>query len=150
MKLLLCANCGDVRALTTRQWTVCRCGESRGRYLDGINAVLDGAYALALGFNNGSFEQALSAAGRDREASIKRTLGQEFEAFVIPWNAPTVGRMRECPCGGEHVFAFPGGAEKPCACGGYALGIHPERLQPAFIDLDRKPYGRRGRGSKSP
>ena len=150
MKLLLCANCADVRALTMRQWTVCRCGESRGRYLDGINAALEGAHALALGFNNGSFEQALSEAGRDRSAGIKRTLGREFKAFVIPWNAPTVGRLRECPRGEERVSAFPGGVEKTCACGRYALGIHPERPPPAFVDLGAKPGMQRRRRRERP
>jgi hypothetical protein len=150
MKLLLCANCADARALTMRQWTVCRCGESRGRYLDGINAVLEGAHALALGFNDGSFEQALSAAGRDREGSIKRTLGQEFVAFVIPWNAATVGRMRECPCGEARISAFPDQGETSCACGRYALRMPPERLQPLFANIHPKPGAPRKRRLKRP
>jgi hypothetical protein len=54
----------------------CHCGQSGGRYLDDQNAILRGG-AVPLGFDNGSFVEALKNQPQDG-------LGSRFTAFVIP------------------------------------------------------------------
>lgn len=146
MKLLLCGHCGDVRALPTRSWAVCRCAESRGRYIEGGDAVLEGRHALALGFNMRLFELALSRGAEDRRREISRERGHEFTAFVIPWNAASIQYARTCLCGQEKVSAVPGRDDRPCPCGRYALCVAAAHLHGVFVERD-PPELRRG-GSK--
>lgn len=91
MKLLLCVNCSDVRSLNLEIEVKCRCGESRGRYLeDGISAEFSGDDAHLVGFNNRSFVNAIRSHIEDGDHPDE--LGRRFEAFVIPEGAPTAKR----------------------------------------------------------
>ena len=82
MKLLFCSKCQDVRKLQYRR-VFCECGKSWGNYFeDGLNAYIGGE-AVPLGFDNGSFKQAL-------RNQPKRAPGKRFEAFVIQTECDTV------------------------------------------------------------
>lgn len=87
MKLFYCANCNDVVRLRPSIRT-CLCGQSGGKYLPGgLNAELYGD-AIAIGFANGSF---LDALGRRPHGG----LGVRFDAFVIPVVCPTIKSLPE-------------------------------------------------------
>ncbi len=75
MKLIYCPDCKDIVRLMgdTR---VCKCGGSRGRYLNELVAVIGGR-AIPLGFTNDSFLWAL-------KRRPEYGLGVMFNAFVIP------------------------------------------------------------------
>lgn len=90
MKLLLCTQCGDVRALRLIRWTRCHCRKSRGRYCTNIHAEVAGERALLLGFHNASLRTAVWREIADRKAGIAHELGHEFVAFVIPHASPHV------------------------------------------------------------
>lgn len=98
MKLVVCRRCGDVRALAAT-WRNCDCGASGGRYhADGLNAVIDGANALPLGFANGGFEAPIAREAEDIRLGSIRDRGHPFAAFVIPWTAPPLTRPVPYPC----------------------------------------------------
>jgi hypothetical protein len=80
MKLLLCLECDDVFNLDYEEKN-CKCGKTRGKYVDQINAVYSG-HAVPLGFNNIS----LAAAVRNQPEQGE---GEEFTAFIIPKVCPT-------------------------------------------------------------
>jgi len=85
MKLIYCPECHDVRKLDYPV-TVCKCGASKGWYLnDGLHAMIQGA-AIPLGIANRSFVTALD----NRPES---GMGECFEAFVIPHDCPTVTKL---------------------------------------------------------
>ena len=81
MKLFYCKSCSDVVRLK-KTLKKCDCGKSWGRYLDNINAEI-GGNAIALGFSNSSFVEALSS-----NPSPER--GTRFEAFVISKKANSI------------------------------------------------------------
>ena len=83
MKLILCELCLDVVCLRETERT-CFCGESKGKYIDGLNAEIQGA-CLPLGINNLSLIQAIKERPNDG-------LGSRFEAFVIPRTCHTIKR----------------------------------------------------------
>lgn len=79
MKLLYCRDCGDLFNLDLFEKS-CRCGATRGQYVDNLNAVYtDG---IPLGFANTSFIHAV----KNQPAE---GLGEVFTAFVIPVSCPT-------------------------------------------------------------
>jgi len=86
MKLIYCALCHDVLRLF-KECRLCICGESGGQYLpDGLHVEIFGA-AIALGFDNDIFYNALDW------PIVKSPEGDEsraFKAFVIPENCATV------------------------------------------------------------
>ena len=89
MKLLLCLKCNDIFNLadSTKE---CSCKETGGRYLDHVDAVYWGHYAVPLGFDNLSVRKAL----------IQRPnmgKGSRFQAFVIPKNCSTMNRINRRP-----------------------------------------------------
>lgn len=93
MKLLLCVECNDVRALDLGKDVQCRCGKSRGHYLDdGVSAEFSGDDAYLIGFNNRSFVNAIRSHIKDGDHYDE--LGRPFSAFIIPESAPTVLRKR--------------------------------------------------------
>lgn len=82
MKLLFCLSCQDVIKLIRGSHRSCLCGETRGRYVDDVNAVYYGEHAIPLGFANGSFARAI----RSRP---EQGAGERFDAFVIPLECDT-------------------------------------------------------------
>lgn len=86
MKLLFCKACQDLFNLAATE-RVCRCGETRGRYVDDLNAIYSGGPAVPIGIANGSLVQAIS--NRPPYGS-----GYRFDAFVIPITAPTFKKSR--------------------------------------------------------
>jgi hypothetical protein len=88
MKLIFCPRCQDVRKLSYDLRT-CECGASWGKYYeDGLSAMIGGE-AIAVGFNNSNFLDALQ---KQPKAGTK---GKKFEAFVIPRYCDTIDR--DCP-----------------------------------------------------
>lgn len=98
MKLLLCRQCSDIVKLGYEP-RACRCGASEGRYLeDGLHAEIRGEFAMCLGFANSSFVKALHhhedmPEGQPANRNRAPGWGWQFEAFIIPENAPTVKRL---------------------------------------------------------
>lgn len=91
---LLCIHCSDVRALRIGQWTRCRCGRSRARYLDRILAEISGEACLLLSIRNDRRSSARRCEIAGRNASVERhDLVHEFVAFVIPFRSHV--RMRK-------------------------------------------------------
>jgi len=86
MKLIFCKSCYDVKKLST-EMTYCNCKKSYGRYVDNLNAQIN-EYAIPLGFNNTSLVYAIKNQPED-------DWGQEFEAFVIQKNCPTIKIIKE-------------------------------------------------------
>lgn len=85
MKLILCANCGDVIAL--RKYTrFCECGSSSGHYIDNLNAKISGE-CIPLGIANNTLKMAL------REPDMEDGSGNTFTAFVIPQSCTTIERI---------------------------------------------------------
>jgi len=76
MKLIYCRKCRDVIALRADgEGRECLCGKSWGRYVDGINAEIEGP-CIPLGFANWSFTKALAN-------QPSKSPGEIFTAFVI-------------------------------------------------------------------
>lgn len=121
-----------------RDWVSCECGKSRGRYIDGLNAVIDGDDAIALGFANRTLVESLAREEKDNREGTVRRLGHTFSAFVIPWAAPTVGRPQTCPCGDDRVLATPDIRRKACACGKQMLEMGASTFDARFVELQQK------------
>ena len=122
MKLLHCLACEDIRSMVLNDWVTCRCGKSRGRYVDPLHAVIDGDDAVALGIANSSLEQAVERHLTDQEKGVNVKEGPPLEAWVIPHNSPRVGRPIPCPCGEAALVAAPRELT-PCPCGRATLDI---------------------------
>lgn len=80
MKLLLCNKCVDIFNLTDEEKT-CKCGITKGRYINMIDAVYSGN-CTPLGIDNSSFHKALLNRPKDG-------IGVAFNAFVIPEECKT-------------------------------------------------------------
>lgn len=76
MKLLLCKNCNDIFNLDYLEKS-CRCGFTRGKYLDQRLAEYFGEYAVPIGIANDSLINAIK--NQQNEG-----MGELFKAFVIP------------------------------------------------------------------
>lgn len=81
MKLLFCKACQDVIRLISTERR-CRCGKTRGRYVDDIHAVYSGRDAVPLGFKNSIFAWAVTKQPDHGD-------GLKFDAFVIPMECNT-------------------------------------------------------------
>ena len=84
MKLIYCKECRDVVNLDFAQ-RECKCGRSKGRYIDSLHAEIRGP-CVALGISNRSLQEAI----RWQPDSGK---GSVVEAFVIPKKCDTVERV---------------------------------------------------------
>ena len=85
MKLMFCKECRDVLRLTYAKRS-CLCGSCEGHYLsDGLKAEITGL-ALAIGFLNDSFFEAL----RRRKKDVKIWDLLDFEAFFLASDTPNV------------------------------------------------------------
>jgi len=95
MKLLLCIKCSDVFSLNFKEKT-CACGETKGRYVDELNAEISGN-CEPIGFANDSFITALKKQRIENKHydGNKDTCckGIEFTAFIIPLWASSVKRV---------------------------------------------------------
>lgn len=95
MKLLLCLKCSDVFSLNFKEKT-CGCGETKGRYIDELNAEISGN-CEPIGFANNSFIDALKMQRIENKHydGNKDTCckGIEFTAFIIPLWASSVKRV---------------------------------------------------------
>lgn len=95
MKLLFCLDCYDiVKLLHTER--CCSCGNSKGMYIDKLNATYSGNAQL-LGFNNTSFANAIREQKyRNSNETFKRVYanlgGAEFKAFFIPEGAKSINK----------------------------------------------------------
>mgnify|MGYP001165763076 CR=1 FL=1 len=81
MKLLLCLQCNDIFNLALEE-KACRCGSTRGKYMDELHATYTGEHAIPLGFTNTSLIQAI-------QNQPTNGLGEPFTAFVIPKECAT-------------------------------------------------------------
>jgi hypothetical protein len=98
MKLLYCGNCGDVMTLPVARWRTCECGAAGGGYADARQAYYAGpAGTSPLGIDAAAFREARDDAAADAANRQPRALGHTFDAFIVPWNAPT---MRPCVVNG--------------------------------------------------
>ena len=84
MKLLMCLECNDIFNLDLLEKS-CRCGRSKGKYINQQLAEYTGKSAVPLGFSNPSFIQAI----KDQP---NEGMGKEFTAFIIPKNCETFFR----------------------------------------------------------
>lgn len=84
MKFLYCKACYDIFRLWEEERT-CKCGKTKGRYLDLLAAEYVGDFAVPLGVDNFSFVRAV-------RRQPEKGRGEQFEAFVIPERCPTFKR----------------------------------------------------------
>ena len=81
MKLLYCLNCHTFISLDDN-YQCCPCGKTLGWYgEDGNTAYYTGEYAIPIGFNNHSFNLAISNQ-ENKGKSPRGTYGWEFESFI--------------------------------------------------------------------
>jgi len=97
MKLLLCLKCSDIFSLNHTEKT-CSCGETKGHYIDDLNAEIAG-HCEPIGFSNSSFITALKKQriennhyDGNKDTCCK---GIEFTAFMIPSWANSVKRLSD-------------------------------------------------------
>lgn len=93
MKLLMCLKFGDIFNLSKVE-KKCSCGETKGMYVDDINAIVSGD-CQPIGFANSSFIQSIKLQ-RLEDGKPKRKeeccKGVEFKAFLIPKSATSITR----------------------------------------------------------
>ena len=86
MKLILCTECHDVFKLDYKERR-CKCGRTWGMYEDnGLWAQYSGDTAVPLGFANSSLVKAI-------DNQPQEGMGEEFVAFVIPIECPTMEKI---------------------------------------------------------
>lgn len=89
MKLLFCKKCQDIFKLQ-KEIRSCFCGDTKGRYLDNLNAEYSGKYAIPLRFANSTLVAAIRV--YDDNWQIHKEHGIEFKAFIIPKKCDTFKR----------------------------------------------------------
>ena len=82
MKLLFCIKCRAVFNLTY-DLKYCDCKLTSGKYVNSLEAVYSGGYAVPIGFENHDFAKSV------RYQPAEGT-GERFDAFVIPKKCPTM------------------------------------------------------------
>lgn len=94
MKLLYCYKCGDIFNLTFKEKS-CGCGETKGQYIDELNAHISGQ-CQPIGIANGSFRTAHTiqkVEDQRKKAKNDCCKGIEFTAFFIPEAATSIERI---------------------------------------------------------
>lgn len=86
MKLIMCKKCADVYSLELLNEKHCKCGETMGMYVDELNAVYSGDYAIPIGFSNSGLNLAIALQPKTGE-------GFEFTAFTIPKYCETFKKL---------------------------------------------------------
>ena len=92
MKLLYAGGCcGSIRDIAPADWVTCRCGKSGAGYADASVAYYAGPKGtVLLGISNGSlFNAHVDALVEASRGEPSGDLGEEFDAFIIPWDSPT-------------------------------------------------------------
>lgn len=92
MKLLFCLKCHDLFRLIEEPRT-CLCGETRGQYIDDLNAIYSGP-AITLGINNTEFAKCIRRRQDHPNDELPRHL-LNFPAFVIQNNCETFKRIKK-------------------------------------------------------
>jgi len=87
MKLLMCKKCGDIFNLTFEE-KQCKCGDTKGKYVNKLKATYSGEHAIPLGFTNDTLINAICNQPLDGE-------GEYFKAFVIPENCDTFKKEKD-------------------------------------------------------
>lgn len=87
MKLLFCKDCNDVIRMSSKVRR-CKCGKTIGLYIDDVNVIYTGRYAVPLGFANSTLKHAV------RHQPTKSSTGVYFTAFVIPKECDTFRRVK--------------------------------------------------------
>ena len=87
MKLLFCNKCHDVFRLD-RDARKCHCGAVGGKYVNDLNAEYYGEDAVALGFANNTFTDAVCN-------QPQSGMGERFTAFVIPKECDTIKKVNK-------------------------------------------------------
>ena len=92
MKLLMCLECNDVFNIIHIERS-CYCGESKGKYIDKANAIIEGN-CMPLGLANSSLLKAVGIQLLENKYKSDETCckGVEFNAFTIPDWAKTIKR----------------------------------------------------------
>jgi hypothetical protein len=98
VKLIYCPYCEDLFRLTLKPRR-CDCSRVGGYYLSEREAVVSGR-AISVAFGNGSFQQAVSALGRERERPLGRE-GWQSENRFLAWVRPSEG------AGNPHTTVVP-------------------------------------------
>ncbi len=92
MKLLMCSHCGDMFNLQ-RHLKACRCGITKGHYIDNEQAEVNGeGYSLAIG--NGSLHFAIANSLNMKDDWRDHTEGdfyKKHETAIICWARPHDG-----------------------------------------------------------
>ena len=94
MKILMCLKCGDIFNLSKKEKT-CGCGETKGLYVDELNAEISGE-CQPIGIANGSFLQSIKIQrieDKKQKQKDKCCKGIEFTAFFIPESATSIRRV---------------------------------------------------------
>ena len=87
MKLLFCKGCGDTFSICVEEERSCKCGNTKGEYVNRLDAIYSGDDAVPLGFANGSFVNAL-------RNQPEEGLGDDFTAFVISKDCLTFRKVK--------------------------------------------------------
>lgn len=94
MKLLMCLKCGDIFSLSRKEKT-CGCGETKGLYVDELNAEISGE-CQPIGIANGSFSEAIKVQRIENKKPKRKDeccKGIEFTSFFIPETATSISRV---------------------------------------------------------
>lgn len=91
MKLLYCKACNDLVRLQ-REWRLCNCRRSAGRYEDAARAIVAGEPAFAVGIMGDAITRAISDV-----ATASGRFGPAFSGWVFPLDFEKVTRVAEVP-----------------------------------------------------
>ena len=87
MKLLYCSSCGDIFRVKLFERESCSCGKTAGHYVDQLNAVYSGEFAVPLAVWNSTF---LGAIGNQPTEDIPEGRGgNPMTWYVVPKNCKT-------------------------------------------------------------
>lgn len=91
MKVMFCANCGDIFSLTPSEVRECRCGTVKGKYNpDGHTAVTNGE-GYCLGVNNHTLRDAMLTYGKVPGVEERGYEWQRDNLKVEVWIRPHSG-----------------------------------------------------------
>lgn len=88
LKLLFCPNCRDVKALQ-RNERVCRCGESRGSYVDDRKVIVS-AGTLVLGIASSDLEMIFKTEGAGRPLRCWNIVEGSWDFKDVEWREKLV------------------------------------------------------------